>query len=449
MFTKILVANRGEIAVRIIRACHALGIQAVAVYSTADTDSLHVHLADEGVCIGPPAPHESYLNTAAIIEAALQTGCQAVHPGYGFLSERSDFARLCEENGLAFIGPSADIIDRMGNKSQARKTMMEAGVPVVPGSKEAVHSAEEALPLAREIGWPIMIKASSGGGGKGMRVSVSEDDFASQFNVAQRESVNGFDDDTMYLERAVMNPRHVEVQIIADSFGNVVSLGERDCSVQRNHQKMIEESPCPVLPETVRKEMGEAAVKAAKAVGYTSAGTIEFLVDSNANYYFMEMNTRVQVEHPVTELVSGVDIMREMIRVAAGEPLGFSQSDLSNHGCALECRINAEVPSKNFMPCPGTIEAIHLPGGNGVRVDTAAFAGSAVSPYYDSLVAKIIVYAENRTEALAKMNAALDETVIAGIETNLDFQKSIIQNPTFRTGNATTGFIESFLKGEL
>lgn len=449
MFSKVLVANRGEIAVRIIRACHALGIKAVAVHSTADADALPALLADERVCIGPPAPQASYLNPAAIIEAALSTGCQAVHPGYGFLSERSDFARLCEENGLAFIGPTPETIDSMGNKSQARKTMMEAGVPVVPGSKEAVHSAEEALPIAREIGWPIMIKASSGGGGKGMRISLREEDFAAQFAIAQRESVNGFDDDTMYLERAVMNPRHVEVQIMADSFGNVVSLGERDCSVQRNHQKMIEESPCPILPEEVRKEMGEAAVRAAKAVGYRSAGTIEFLVDSQANYYFMEMNTRVQVEHPVTELVSGFDIMREMIRVAAGERLSVTQEDIVCRGCAIECRINAERPAQNFIPCPGIITALHLPGGNGVRVDTAAFAGAAVPPYYDSLVAKIIVHAENRTEALAKMEAALNETVVQGIETNLDFQKSIILNRTFRAGQANTGFIEEFLKGEL
>ena len=449
MFTKILVANRGEIAVRIIRACHALGIQAVAVHSTADAHALPALLADEHVCIGGPAPQESYLNADAIIEAALATGCQAVHPGYGFLSERSDFARQCEENGLVFIGPSPDLIDSMGNKSQARRTMMEADVPVVPGTKQAVHSAEEALPLAREIGWPIMIKASSGGGGKGMRISDGEEDFFAMFNVAQRESVNGFDDDTMYLERAVVDPRHVEVQIIADSYGNVVSLGERDCSVQRNHQKMIEESPCPFLPENIRKEMGEAAVRAAKAVGYTSAGTIEFLVDQDANYYFMEMNTRVQVEHPVTEMVSSFDIMREMIRVAAGERLSVSQEDITCQGCAIECRVNAEQPSNRFLPSPGTITALHLPGGNGVRVDTAAFAGCSIPPYYDSLVAKIIVHAVNRTEALAKMDAALAEMVVAGISTNLDFQQAIIRNETFRKGEANTGFIEKFLKGEL
>ena len=449
MFTKILVANRGEIAVRIIRACHALGIKAVAVHSTADSCALPVLLADEHVCIGNPAPQESYLNGGAIVEAALATGCQAVHPGYGFLSERSDFARLCNDNGLAFIGPEPDIIDRMGNKSQARRTMMEAGVPVVPGTKQAVHSAAEALPLAREIGWPIMIKASSGGGGKGMRVSECEEDFAAMFDIAQRESVNGFDDGTMYLERAVMNPRHVEVQIIADSHGNVVSLGERDCSVQRNHQKMIEESPCPILPERVRREMGKAAVRAAKAAGYSSAGTIEFLVDQDANYYFMEMNTRIQVEHPVTEMVSGFDIMREMIRVAAGEPLSVSQEDITCRGCAIECRVNAEQPNNNFLPSPGTITALHLPGGNDVRVDTAAFAGCSIPPYYDSLVAKIIVHAESRAEALAKMDAALDETVVSGISTNLDFQQAIIRNETFCKGEANTGFIEKFLKGEL
>ena len=449
MFSKILVANRGEIAVRVVRACHALGVKAVAVYSTADENALHVQLADERVCIGPPAPQASYLNTDAIIEAALSTGCEAVHPGYGFLSERSDFARECEENGLTFIGPSPSIIDRMGNKSQARSTMMEAGVPVVPGTKQAVHSAEEALPLAREIGWPIMIKASSGGGGKGMRVSESEADFVEQFAIAQRESANAFGDNTMYLERCVMNPRHVEVQIIADNHGHVVALGERDCSIQRNHQKMIEESPSPLLDEEMRQHMMDDAVKAARAVGYTSAGTIEFLVDENRNYYFMEMNTRIQVEHCVTEMVTHTDLVGEMIRVAAGEDLSFTQDDIRIEGHAIECRINAEVPEKNFMPSPGTISQMHLPGGNGVRVDTAAYDGFAISPYYDSMIAKIIVHGRDRREAIAKMSTAIEEMVVVGVGTNLDFQYAILNNETFKEGRADTSFIEKFLRGEV
>lgn len=450
MFDKILVANRGEIAVRIIRACRTMGIKTVAIYSTADKHSLHVYLADESVCIGPAAVRESYLNIPAIIEAAKGTGCQAIHPGYGFLSEKSTFAKQCAENGLVFIGPTPETIERMGNKSQARRSMMKAGVPVVPGTKDAVHSAEEALPVARQIGWPIMIKASSGGGGKGMRVSESIDDFTDMFNIAQRESVNAFGDNTMYLERAVIDPRHVEVQIIGDTYGNVISLGERDCSIQRNHQKMIEESPCPFLPEHIRKEMGEAAVRAAKAVEYLSAGTIEFLVDKEFNYYFMEMNTRIQVEHPVTEMVTNFDLVREMIRVAAGEPLSVSQDDIRLTGHAIECRINAEQPEKNFMPSPGTITQMHLPGGNGVRIDTAAFDGSTVPPFYDSMFAKLIVRGVDRKEAIAKMSAALEEMVIVGIHTNLDFQYAIMNNETFKEGReVNTGFIEKFLKGEL
>ena len=448
MFDKILIANRGEIAVRIIRACRAMGIKTVAVYSTADKHSLHVYLADESVCIGPPAARDSYLNTTAILAAAKGTGAQAIHPGYGFLSENSTFAKLCRENDIVFIGPSPEVIDRMGNKSQARKTMMEAGVPVVPGTKEPVHHAEEALELARAIDWPIMIKASSGGGGKGMRVSMSEDDFTEQFNIAQRESVSAFGDNTMYLERCVMNPRHVEVQIIADAHGNVVALGERDCSVQRNHQKMIEESPSPVLAPATRAEMMESAVRAAQAAGYTSAGTIEFLLDAKQNYYFMEMNTRIQVEHPVTEMTTGVDLMQEMIRVAAGEPLSFTQDDIVPRGCAIECRINAEQPERGFIPSPGTITQMHLPGGNGVRVDTAAYDGYTVSPYYDSMIAKVIVHGRDRTEAIAKMRTALEEMVVVGVNTNLDFQYAILGNETFTSGAADTGFIERFLAGE-
>lgn len=448
MFDKILIANRGEIAVRIIRACRAMDIRTVAVYSTADKNALHVYLADESVCIGPASPRESYLNIPAIIAAAKGTGAQAVHPGYGFLSENSTFAKLCRENGIAFIGPTPEMIDRMGNKSQARKTMMEAGVPVVPGSKEPVHSSEAALKIAREIGWPIMIKASSGGGGKGMRVSWDESDFDDMFGIAQRESVNAFGDNTMYLERFVQNPRHVEVQIMADTHGNVVALGERDCSVQRNHQKMIEESPSPFLTDEVRGRMLEAAVKAARAVNYTSAGTIEFLMDENRDFYFMEMNTRIQVEHPVTESVTRTDLIEEMIRVAAGEPLSFTQDEVDVRGHAIECRINAEQPENNFMPSPGTIQQMHLPGGNGVRVDTATYDGCEISPFYDSMIAKIIVRGHDRKEAIAKMRTALEEMVVIGVKTNLDFQFAIMENETFKAGLADTGFIERFLKGE-
>lgn len=448
MFNKVLIANRGEIAVRIIRACRAMGIKTVAVYSTADRHALHTYLADEAVCIGPAPARDSYLNTTAILAAAEGTGADAIHPGYGFLSENSTFAKLCRDNNIVFIGPTPEVIDRMGNKSQARKTMMDAGVPVVPGTKRGLHDADEAFAEARAIGWPIMIKASSGGGGKGMRVSLDERDFADQFNIAQRESVNAFGDNTMYLERCVMNPRHVEVQIIADNHGNVVALGERDCSVQRNHQKMIEESPSPLLDNALRRAMMDDAVKAARAVGYSSAGTIEFLMDENRNYYFMEMNTRIQVEHCVTEMVTHIDLMGEMIRVAAGDELSFSQDDVRLQGHAIECRINAEAPEKNFMPSPGVISQMHLPGGNGVRVDTAAYDGFEISPYYDSMIAKIIVHGRNRTEAIAKMRTALEEMVVVGVNTNLDFQFAIMENETFKAGLADTSFIEKFLAGE-
>ena len=449
MFSKVLIANRGEIAVRVIRACRAMGIKTVAVYSTADRTSLHVYLADEAVCIGPAPARDSYLNTTAILAAAKMTEADAIHPGYGFLSENSTFARMCRDAGIAFIGPAPEVIDRMGNKSAARRTMMEAGVPVVPGTRKGLHDVDLAMEQAREIGWPIMIKASSGGGGKGMRVSESEADFVEQFAIAQRESANAFGDNTMYLERCVMNPRHVEVQIIADNHGHVVALGERDCSIQRNHQKMIEESPSPLLDEEMRQHMMDDAVKAARAVGYTSAGTIEFLVDENRNYYFMEMNTRIQVEHCVTEMVTHTDLVGEMIRVAAGEDLSFTQDDIRIEGHAIECRINAEVPEKNFMPSPGTISQMHLPGGNGVRVDTAAYDGFAISPYYDSMIAKIIVHGRNRREAIAKMSTAIEEMVVVGVGTNLDFQYAILNNETFKEGRADTSFIEKFLHGEV
>ena len=373
MFQKILIANRGEIAVRIIRACREMGIKTVAVYSEADRDALHTLLADEAICIGPAPSAESYLNMEQILTACVAMKADAIHPGFGFLSENARFAELCEKCHIRFIGPPAEVIHRMGNKSEARKTMMEAGVPVIPGSKEPVFTVEEGLKTAREVGFPVMIKASSGGGGKGMRVSYGEDDFASNFQNAQMESVKGFSDDTMYIERFVERPRHIEFQILADSFGNVVHLGERDCSIQRRHQKLLEEAPSAAISEELRERMGQAAVKAARSVHYENAGTIEFLLDKNKEFYFMEMNTRIQVEHPVTEAVTDLDLIKEQIRIAAGEPLSVTQEDIQITGHAIECRINAENPDKHFMPCPGTITDIHLPGGRGVRVDTAVY----------------------------------------------------------------------------
>ena len=441
MFQKILIANRGEIAVRIIRACREMGIKTVAVYSEADREALHAQLADEAICIGPAAPQESYLNMERILSATIATKAEAIHPGFGFLSENSKFVEMCEKCNVAFIGPSAEVIHKMGNKSEARKTMMEAGVPVVPGTKEPVYNVEEALEAAKEIGWPIMIKASSGGGGKGMRISESPEDFEENFNTAQRESGNAFADDTMYLERYVREPRHIEVQILGDKFGNVVQLGERDCSIQRRHQKMIEESPSCAIDQATREKMGETAVRAAKAVGYESAGTIEFLLDKSGEFFFMEMNTRIQVEHPVTEFVSGVDLVKEQIRIAAGLPLSVQQKDIVMRGHAIECRINAEDPSRNFMPCPGTIENIHLPGGNGVRIDTAVFNGYQIPPNYDSMIMKVIVYDKDRPSAIAKMRSTLGEVVIEGVQTNLDFQYDILNQKDFIEGNVTTDFI--------
>lgn len=445
MFNKILIANRGEIAVRIARACRNMGIRSVAIYSKEDADSLHVQLADQRVCIGEGPAKNSYLNMDRIIMAAKNVGADAIHPGFGFLSENSEFVRRCEENGLTFIGPTAEVIDKMGNKSQARSTMMDAGVPVVPGTKEPVYDAEIGAKLAKEIGYPVMIKASSGGGGKGMRVAESADEFEFQFNMAQRESANAFADDTMYIERFVQNPRHVEIQIMADTRGNVVALGERDCSVQRNHQKLIEESPSPAISAETREAMNKYAVLAAKTVGYTNAGTIEYIVAPTGEFYFMEMNTRIQVEHGVTEMVTGTDLIIEQIRVAMGEPLSFTQEDVQIKGHAIECRINAEIPSMNFMPSPGVVTHMHLPAGNGVRVDSALYAGYRIPSEYDSMIAKVIVHAPDREAALRKMSSALDEMVILGVETNLDFQYQIIKNPIFAEGKADTGFIENVM----
>lgn len=441
MFRKILIANRGEIAVRIIRACREMGIATVAVYSEADREALHTQLADEAVCIGPAAATDSYLNMEQILSACIATKADAIHPGFGFLSENSRFVEMCEKCNITFIGPTAEMMDKMGNKSQARLTMIEAGVPVVPGTKEPVYDAKRGAAMAEDIGYPVMIKASSGGGGKGMRIAFGPDDFEENFQVAQLESVRGFGDNTMYIEKYVQEPRHIEFQIMADKFGNVVQFGERDCSIQRNHQKMIEESPSVALTPELRRQMGDAAVRAAKAVHYESAGTIEFLLDKEKNFYFMEMNTRIQVEHPVTEMVSGVDLMKEMIRVAAGEPLSVKQEDIHLQGHAMECRINAEDPAHHFRPCPGVIEEIHLPGGNGVRIDTAAYNGYEIPPFYDSMIAKVIVHGRTRQEAIDKMRSTLGELIIDGVTTNVDFQYEILDNEDFQAGEITTDFI--------
>ena len=441
MFGKILIANRGEIAVRIIRACREMGIRTVAVYSEADIDALHTQLADEAVCIGKAQSTDSYLNMERILSATIATKAEAIHPGFGFLSENSRFVEMCEKCNVAFIGPSAEVISRMGNKSEAKNTMRRAQVPVVPGTKEPIYTVAEAQEAVKEIGFPVMIKASAGGGGKGMRVARNEQEFAKLFETAQQESIHSFSDNTMYLERFVENPRHVEVQILADKYGNVIHLGERDCSVQRRHQKMIEESPCIAIADKLRKRMGETAVRAAKAAGYESAGTIEFLLDQSGEFYFMEMNTRIQVEHPVTEFVSGVDLIKEQIRIAAGEPLSVRQKDIEIRGHAMECRINAEDPERHFMPCPGRITDLHLPGGNGIRVDTAVYNDYAIPPYYDSMIAKIIVYDKDRRSAIRKMISALGEVAIEGVKTNVDFLYELLNQPDFQEGNITTDFI--------
>lgn len=447
MFKRVLVANRGEIAVRVIRALRGMGIPSVAVYSKEDQDSLHGRLAEERVCIGEGSSRNSYLNMDTLITVAKNTGCDAIHPGYGFLSENAQFAEKCRENDICFIGPSPEVIDGMGNKSQARAKMREAGVPVVPGSLNALYDVKEALEEAKAMGFPVMIKASSGGGGKGMRECYSEGDFENEFLTAQRESANAFSDDAMYLEKLILEPRHVEVQIMGDSFGNVIALGERDCSIQRNHQKLVEESPSPIVTVESRKAMMEAAVNAAKAVSYVGAGTIEFIVDQEGKFYFMEMNTRIQVEHGVTELVTDTDLVIEQIRVCAGEPLSMKQEEVLLRGHAIECRINAEIPEKNFMPSPGTITALHLPGGNGVRVDTAIYTGYKIPMEYDSMIAKVLVHGKDRQEAIRKMKGALEEMLVLGVETNLDFQYKIMQSESFVEGKVDTGFIERFTLG--
>ena len=442
MINKLLIANRGEIAVRIIRACREMGIETVAVYSKADEDALHVQLADEAVCIGPAPSKDSYLNMANIISATIMCGADAIHPGFGFLSENARFVEMCQKCHITFVGPSAELIQKMGNKSEARKTMMEAGVPVVPGTKEAVYDAQAGLAFAEAIGFPVMIKASSGGGGKGMRVSRSREDFRENFETAQMESVGSFADDAMYIEKYIEDPRHIEFQILADKFGHVIHLGERDCSIQRRHQKVLEESPSAALNEDLRRRMGEAAVKAAKAVGYENAGTIEFLLDKDKNFYFMEMNTRIQVEHPVTEAVTDIDLIKNQIRIAEGQDLRYKQDNVRISGHAIECRINAECPEKGFIPSPGKITRLHLPGGKGIRVDTAIYAGYTIPPYYDSMIAKLIVHGKSRKEAIKKMKSALSEFIVEGVDTNIDFQMEIMNHPGFVEGDIDTSFIE-------
>ena len=442
MIKKVLIANRGEIAVRIIRACREMGIETVAVYSEADREALHTKLADEAVCIGPAASSESYLSMDRIISATIVTGADAIHPGFGFLSENAKFAELCERCHITFIGPKAKVIASLGNKQEARNTMITAGVPVIPGSEKSVCEVMEGAEMADRIGYPVIIKAALGGGGKGMRTAYSPEEFEQSFQTAQKEAQMAFGDGTMYIEHYVENPRHIEFQILADHYRNVIHLGERDCSIQRNHQKMIEESPSVALSEELREKMGKAAVKAAKAAGYVNAGTIEFLLDKNGSFYFMEMNTRIQVEHPVTEWVTGIDLVKEQIRIASGEKLSYTQEEVRLDGHAIECRINAENPEKGFRPSPGTITDMYLPGGKGIRIDSAVYSGYCIPPYYDSMIAKLIVWAENRQEAIRKMQSALGETVIEGIDTNIDYQYEILNHPDYLSGNVDVGFIQ-------
>ena len=445
MFKRILIANRGEIALRILRCCREMEIETVAVYSTADKDALHVQLATQAVCIGPPKAADSYLNMRVILAAALKTGCDAIHPGFGFLSENSEFARLCAECGIVFIGPSGDVIDAMGNKSAARTLMIRNRVPVVPGSDGAVETAEDAARIAEKIGYPVLIKAAAGGGGRGMRRVFSPDELESSFAAARAESVACFGSGEMYLEKLVLQPRHVEFQILADAHGNVVHLGERDCSIQRKNQKLIEESPSRALTPELRRAMGEAAVNAAKAAGYQNAGTVEFVLDREGHFYFIEMNTRIQVEHPVTEMVTGMDLVREQLRIAVGLPLSVKQEDIHLTGHAIECRINAEDASHGFRPCPGRTDFVHLPGGPGVRVDTMLYNGYTVSPYYDSLVAKVIVHAPTRLNAIRKMRRALEELIIEGYPTTADFCHLILHHVDFVQGRYDTGFLAQHL----
>lgn len=445
MIKKLLIANRGEIAVRIIRACRELGIETVAVYSEADKDALHVQMADEAFCIGPKASKDSYLNVTNIVSVAKLTGTDAIHPGYGFLAENADFAELCEEVNVTFVGPSADAISKMGTKDVARETMKQAGVPIVPGSQGIIENVEEAVSLANEIGYPVIIKATAGGGGKGIRVARTEEELINGIKITQQEAATAFGNPGVYIEKYIEDFRHVEIQVLADNYGNTIHLGERDCSIQRRLQKLLEESPSPALDSEIREQMGDAAVKAAKAVGYTGAGTVEFIYDHNEQrYYFMEMNTRIQVEHPVTEMVTGTDLIKEQIKVASGMELSLKQEDVEFEGWAIECRINAENPSKNFMPSPGEIKMYLPPGGLGVRVDSAAYPGYSIPPYYDSMIAKVITYGKTRDEAIARMKRALSEFVIEGIETTIPFHLKLLEHETFVSGEFNTKFLETY-----
>lgn len=445
MIKKLLIANRGEIAVRIIRACRELGIETVAVYSEADKDALHVQMADEAFCIGPKASKDSYLNVTNIVSVAKLTGTDAIHPGYGFLAENADFAELCEEVNVTFVGPSADAISKMGTKDVARETMKQAGVPIVPGSQGIIENVEEVVSLANEIGYPVIIKATAGGGGKGIRVARTEEELINGIKITQQEAATAFGNPGVYIEKYIEDFRHVEIQVLADNYGNTIHLGERDCSIQRRLQKLLEESPSPALDSEIREQMGDAAVKAAKAVGYTGAGTVEFIYDYNEQrYYFMEMNTRIQVEHPVTEMVTGTDLIKEQIKVASGMELSLKQEDVEFEGWAIECRINAENPSKNFMPSPGEIKMYLPPGGLGVRVDSAAYPGYSIPPYYDSMIAKVITYGKTRDEAIARMKRALSEFVIEGIETTIPFHLKLLEHETFVSGEFNTKFLETY-----
>ncbi|MDU4695190.1 MULTISPECIES: acetyl-CoA carboxylase biotin carboxylase subunit [Paenibacillus] len=441
-FHKVLIANRGEIAVRIIRACRELGISTVAVYSEADKDSLHVRLADEAYCIGPTLSKDSYLNLTNLMSVATLTECDAIHPGYGFLAENADFAEICGSCNITFIGPSPEAITRMGDKAMAKQTMKEAEVPVIPGSDGLIEDLDEAVMVARDIGYPVIIKATAGGGGKGIRIADDEESLIKQITTAQQEAQKAFGNAGVYLEKYLTGMKHVEIQIIADKHGNAVYLGERDCSVQRRRQKLVEEAPCPVLSPEKRQEMGEAAVRAALAVNYSGAGTLEFLLGPDGQFYFMEMNTRIQVEHPVTEMVTGVDLIQEMISVAEGNPLSFTQEDIQLNGWSIECRINAEDPSRNFMPSPGKIGFYLPPGGPGVRVDSGAYPGYMISPHYDSMIAKLIVWAPTREEAIAKMKRALSEFAIEGIHTTIPFHQKLLEHPTFIKGDFDIKFLE-------
>ena len=442
MFKKILIANRGEIAVRIIRACHEMGIKVVAIYSETDKDAMHVKLSDEAYCIGKTAVKDTYLNVQNILSVAIHTKAEAIHPGYGFLSENTDFAKMCEQFGITFIGPNPDIISKIGDKSNAKDTIKSAGVPTIPGSDGEIEHIEEAIDIAKNIGYPVIVKASAGGGGKGMRVVNSEDELISSIETAQKEAQNYFGNPMVYIEKYLEYTRHVEIQLVGDNYGNVVHLGERDCSIQRRHQKLVEESPSPALNEELRNAMGQSAVRVAKAINYNSVGTVEFLLDEDNNFYFMEMNTRIQVEHGVSEMITGIDLLKEQIAIAAGEKLSFTQDDVKINGCAIECRINAEDPAMNFIPTPGKINNYIAPGGIGIRIDSAVYTGYVIPPFYDSMVSKVIAWGRTREEAISRMKRALDEFVIDGVKTTIPFHKKLMDNETFRKGNFNTKFLE-------